>query len=100
MSPRASRSQRSRRSGRLLLPLATVTALVSASCRTHHDDWAFAVTRDVYGHDGPGIEFHAHSHCGEGAEAAALVFLAILVLPVAIDVVLLPVTLTHDLCDS
>jgi hypothetical protein len=85
---------------RLLLPLALGAALCTSSCRVHHDAWAFSVSREVYGEGGPGIAYDGHFHCREGGEAAALVLLAMLVLPVAIDLVLLPVTLTHDLCDS
>lgn len=79
--------------------LALALALGASSCKTHHDQWSFSVTRTVYGGDGPGIDF-SDSHCSGVDETGAIVFLAILLLPVAVDLVLLPITLTHDVCDQ
>jgi hypothetical protein len=76
-----------------------VAALGAPACKTHHDQWTFAVTRNVYGDGGPGVHFEGHGSCAGGSGEAALAVLVLLLLPVAIDIVILPVTLTHDLCD-
>lgn len=67
------------------------------SCKAN-EQWAFSVSREVYGNGGAEFSYDP-GYCHDGSESDAFVFLAILLLPVAIDLVVLPVTLTHDLCD-
>jgi len=76
--------------------------LLAPSCKSHHA--SFYLTRTVYGSGGvahgvSGSSVHLDLGCGDEAKAAGVVFLVLLALPVAIDLVLLPVTLTNDLCD-
>ena len=76
--------------GMLLLP----------SCNTHRHQWTFSATRSVYG-TGKGVRLSpghwGHHHGGEGQ---AIFLAAIILLPVFIDLIVLPITLTHDLCDG
>lgn len=75
--------------------------LLAPSCKSHHD--SFHLTRTVYGsggaaHGTSGSSVHLDLGCGDEAMVVGAVFLVLLALPVAIDLVLLPVTLTNDLC--
>ncbi len=79
--------------------LALTCLLALPSCKVNHGgQWSFAVSRTVYGGSGSGIHFGSRG-CGGSGEAEAVLLLAIILLPVAIDLVFLPVALTHDLCD-
>jgi len=75
-------------------PRTAIRALVLASllatpaCRAHSHHWSFSVTRSVYGGHHSG-HYHGHDES---------LWLAIFLVPVVIDLILLPVTGTHDLC--
>jgi len=61
--------------------------------------WSFGITRAVYG--APVVDSSCHGSVRAGGHISgsgdgALLLLGILLFPVALDVVLLPVTLTHD----
>lgn len=76
--------------------------LLAPSCKSHHD--SFHLTRTVYGsggvaHGASGSSVHLDLGCGDEAKVAGVVFLVLLALPVAIDLVLLPFTAANDLCD-
>ncbi|MFT7484811.1 MAG: hypothetical protein ACI9F9_000655 [Candidatus Paceibacteria bacterium] len=82
-----------------LLALCCALLLALPSCKTNGDQWSFAVSREAYGGgEYPGsVDFGGG--CGGGGEAAAVVLLVILLLPLAVDIVFLPVAATHDLCN-
>lgn len=92
-------SPRSRRPAQWLGCAALAVALLGSSCKSN-ERWAFSVTREVYGggksHD---YNFNPRANCSGGGEAAAIVLIGLILLPIAIDLVVLPITLTHDLCD-
>jgi hypothetical protein len=67
----------------LALLLVSSTSCASAN----HGYWSFTATRTVYGNGGPCLD-------ETGAEAALIIAL----LPLAIDLIVLPVTLIHDAC--
>ena len=71
----------------LLLALAPSVS----SCKSG-EPWAFTVTRSV-NESGVGAEMLESS---QGCERAGDVALAVILLPFVIDIVFLPVTLTHD----
>jgi hypothetical protein len=71
--------------------LLLACSLSSAACKTG-EPWAFAVTKSV-NESGVGAELLESS---QGSDQAETVALAVLLAPFAIDIVLLPVTLTHD----
>ena len=74
--------------------LCLVAVLPSlSSCKVSRHQWSFSVTREFYSDGGPSLEPRG---CDKGAAAF---YLAFLLLPVAIDLVILPITLTHDLCE-
>ncbi len=75
---------------RLLLPLLLLTACVS------EDQWSFPLSRAVYDSDGSYEGVHSRG-CGSGSEGEAAAALALMLLPIAVDLVLLPVTLPRDL---
>jgi len=78
--------------------LALILALSASSCRTTEEPWSFSLTRSVYGGGaGPEYGYDANLHGDIDNQGAAVGLLVILLLPVAIDIVILPVTLTHDL---
>jgi|GEM_PF-2826484 len=82
----------------------TAAALLAASlsfvgCKSN-EPWTFAVSRSFYGSGGPGkVEVRHDLSCHDGSQGVAVFYLAAFLLPVAIDLVFLPVALTHDLCD-
>ncbi|MCU0723397.1 MAG: hypothetical protein MUC63_07260 [Planctomycetes bacterium] len=84
--------------------LAAVLILCSAAggCRSMDDYWSMSATRWAYGEAGIHRAFSGPVNLGGGGSGeAAVAFLAvygaILLTPIAIDVVLLPLTLTHDI---
>jgi len=88
-----------RPSRRQLAPLLLAAfALGCFSSCASDDQWTFCVSRSAYGGGYPG-ELHGGG-CGSADEAAVIGLLVILFLPIAIDIVLLPITLTHDLCEG
>lgn len=88
--PRRTRQRGRRRHSRLVPCLVLAIGAALSSCASQ-EYWSFGATRAVYGDcdwDGP---VPVSSDCGNEWG-----ILALLLLPVAIDVVLLPVTLPHD----
>lgn len=71
--------------------LILASAIFSASCRTG-EPWAFAVTRAM-NESGVAHGVLDSSQCYEQADTVAL---AVLIAPILIDIVLLPITLSHD----
>lgn len=113
-APKSSVPSRSReRLGRALTCIL-VGLLLFPGCASSKGDWAFAITRGAWG-SGPPIEdlepipegrsggAHADYYdsvpfeARNGSADFAVVFAVLILLPIAIDVALLPVTLTHDL---
>ena len=75
----------------LAVVLLLACTLSSAGCKTG-EPWAFTVTRSV-NESGAGEEILESSDgCARAGDVAMVVLLA----PFVIDLVLLPVTLTHD----
>ncbi len=66
------------------------------SCRSN-DTWSFSLSRNLACSDSPVFNFN--EVCA-GDNEAALAILAIALLPVLIDIVILPITLTHDICSQ
>jgi hypothetical protein len=68
-----------------------------SSCRGTRGSWVYAISRSVYSYEADSN--HAVSppaqECGQ--EGWAMCMAVVLVLPLAIDTVLLPVTIPHDL---
>ena len=81
---------------RLLLLL--LLGLTFSCVATDRGYWSFGVTRGVYGSADrdPYYAQHGYVHVGSTGEAGWWLA-GILLLPVIVDVVLLPVTVTHDL---
>ena len=86
------------RSRGLFRSLVLVGALALPSCQAQSGQWSFAVSRSVYGESGTGVNYNPGS-CSGGAGGEAWGFLVIALLPVAVDLIFLPVALTHDVCD-
>lgn len=75
--------------------------LVQPGCKTTDEQWSFAVSRSVYGpasHKGASIHGGPHIHLNARTDDAAKALVVLMLLPLAVDIILLPVTLTHDLC--
>jgi hypothetical protein len=89
-----------RRAGALALACG---ALAPASCQSSgsHEQWSFCVTREFY-EDGSWISAIGNSPGNNGCSdsGSAVVLLAFVLLPVAIDLVILPVTGVHDVCHA
>ncbi|MFT7667853.1 MAG: hypothetical protein ACI8X5_000538 [Planctomycetota bacterium] len=79
------------------LAFILLALLALPSCKVQNQ-WSFPVSRSAYGsaESGSGSGFGS---CN-GSEAEAIFVLAIILLPIAIDLVILPVTLLHDLTES
>ena len=79
--------------------LTLTSALLASGCASSqlmHEPWVYGISRVVYGGDWAdapleGLTSSCHS------ENDALVCVAILLLPFAVDTVLLPLTVPHDL---
>ena len=79
--------------------LTLTSALLASSCASSqlmHEPWVYGISRVVYGGDWAeapieGLTSSCHS------ENEAWAWVAILLLPFAVDTVLLPVTVPHDL---
>lgn len=78
---------------RLALTVALTLALTA--CRTS-EPWTFALSRRSYGPDASYVEHLVPRDAARPAEWCALGVLA--AAPLALDVVLLPVAVTRDLC--
>ncbi len=82
------------------LALLAAGMLLFPSCKTSGEQWSFSVSRSVYGGKGASaVYWNPRVHCNGDSNAAAAGLVVLLLLPVIIDVIILPVTLTHDLCD-
>jgi len=66
-----------------------------ASSQLMHEPWIYAISRVAYGGEFDWGSFEASS--GPNSECEALAWAAIFLLPFAVDTVLLPVTVPHDL---
>jgi hypothetical protein len=75
----------------LAAALLLAGTLSSTSCRTEAP-WAFAVTRAI-NESGVAQGVLESSECSAYADQAAF---TVLIAPILIDIVLLPITLTHD----
>lgn len=79
---------------------ALVGLLLASACTTlDEDSWSFPLTRSVYGdlEEGPEHRVPNRDVMGpSGTADEAWILPALLLLPIAIDLVLLPVTLPHD----
>lgn len=79
-----------------------LASLVTTSCASsRHEQWSFYLSRQCYGEGGAWSEMgnafsSSAGDCRDSGAAVALV--AILLLPVIVDVVVLPVTGVHDVC--
>ncbi len=79
--------------------LLTGALLLCPSCKSTNDQWSFAVSRSVYGGGGTTSAHVSYPlNCRGNNDGAAAALVVILRLPIAIDLIILPVTLTHDLC--
>ena len=79
--------------------LLTGALLLCPSCKSSRNQWSFSVTRSVYGSAGStSAHINYPVHCGKGDNGAATALVVLILLPIAIDLIILPVTLTHDLC--
>lgn len=96
---RGTRASVARRAGVLLLAACT---FATSSCHStgSREPWSFCLSRACY-KDGGWISAIGNSSgsssCPEGGGAVAL--LALVLLPIAIDLAILPVTGVHDVCD-
>lgn len=87
-----------RRAGVLALAFGALAPL-SCQSTSANAQWSFCVTRECY-KDGSWIEAlgnSSSSSCSDGG--GAVVLLAFVLLPIAIDLAILPVTGVHDLCE-
>jgi hypothetical protein len=73
--------------------------LACASCLSVDEQWSFAVTGTVWPEvfSGEGLSFVDSETTPGEAEALAWIGAIIIVAPLAIDLVLLPITVPHDL---
>ncbi len=83
---------------RRALPFLLVLALaVPTGCQITPDSWTYAWTRKAYGTPGcwitPTTNQYQSQPCGDAQVYLAVIYL----LPVIVDTVILPVTVTHDL---
>lgn len=84
---------------RLLPRCAAIAALLLASCASSsgsRDPWVYGLSRGFYSStiaDSP----TSYSNPDRPNDGAAVAFAVLLVLPFALDTVLLPVTVPHDL---
>ena len=85
-----------RRAGVFALALG---ALAPLGCQSTSEQWSFCVTREAY-QDGGLFQGFTESSIVDSttSECAAMALLAFMALPVAIDLVILPVTGIHDVC--
>lgn len=97
---RGTRGSFRRRAAVLLL---AACALGSASCHSTgaREQWSFCLSRACY-KDGGWVSAIGNSSgrsgsCSDGG--GAVVLLALVLLPIAIDLAILPVTGVHDVCD-
>ena len=82
----------------LLAPLALAAALSLEGCagtRLHSEPWVYGISRNFY--PTCGGELFVNMAQDVHSECAALTAVCIFVLPLAVDTVLLPVTVPHDL---
>lgn len=75
--------------------LASLLLLVMTSC-VSEEQWSFSMTRAVYDSEESFETFAPAEDLADSPEGA-LVLVAIMLLPVALDIVLLPVTVPRDL---
>ena len=73
--------------------MVLLAVLGLASCQSSGEQWSLPLTRAILESDS---EYRGFSDRGEGLSGGPEMFLLVLV-PFAVDVVLLPVTLPHDL---
>lgn len=77
----------------LTVALVLAGTLACASCN-YDKPWAFGISSSVY--EGKHLDQHSGPAPDFGDPRVAVVFLAICCAPFALDVVFLPITLTHD----
>lgn len=88
-----------RRAGVLALAFGALAPL-SCQSTSANAQWSFCVTRECY-KDGSWIEALGNSSSSSCSDSGgAVVLLALVLLPVAIDIAILPVTGVHDVCQA
>lgn len=78
------------------LAIASLAVLPACLAAGDGDPWSFSLSRAVYtGSCGEGVE-RSYAQSPPANDHAGVVIVALLVLPFAVDVVLLPITAPHD----
>jgi len=88
---RASRAKLGRSAGWVLC-----LALASSSCATNNGNWSFGISQSAYeGSFWTATPVHA-GHYGRSGQSEATGYLVLLALPIVIDIIILPITIIHD----
>ncbi len=81
--------------------LACILLLASSSCASDSEYWMFSATRWVWTEGDTLVPtYDDHEHFTRNEEAFLGFVILVVGVPLAIDLLLLPITVPHDLCEN